>query len=148
VLTLTDLVVDVDESDDYGGTKICDLPDSNLMLLGAEVDLELVKGEESGGLEAATDMKVGIGTAVASAQPIATSMQNVIELDDLTASDASPAWVAHSNDQSTIPMPLKVADGASNALYLNVSALITATDTLTASGTVTLFYVDLGNVTS
>lgn len=149
-LTLTDFVVSVDEGDDFGGTKLCDLPDSNVMILAVEADVTMVKGGVTNGLEAAVDLDVGIGTAVASAQTLATTMIDVIEKVDVDTDALSVAFQAHTQGQSTAATPIKVADGASSALYLNVGvpAGITASDALTCAGTVDLFYVDLGNVTS
>jgi len=148
VLQLTDAVLTHTEALDYSSLKLCDMPDSNLLFLAAEVDLECVKGETTNGLEAATDITLALGSAAASNATLSSTMQDIIELDTLTATDASPAWQAHSADQSTIPMPYQIADAATNAVYLNLAAATTADDTLTVTGTVTLIYVDLGNVTS
>jgi hypothetical protein len=146
-LTVTDLVLSLTQALDYIGAKLCDLPDSNLMLLGCEVDLECVKGETSNGLESGTDITLAIGTAVASASTLATTMENVIELQLLDADDATPAYLDHSESNATA-LPITLADGATNALYLNLAAAVTADDTLTCTGTVTLYYVDLGNLSS
>ena len=148
VIQLTNLVLTHTEALDYSSALLAVMPDSNLMYLGCEVDLELVKGEVTNGLEAGTDMTVAIGSVAASASTLATTMQDIQELLLLDASDASPAYQQHSHDQSTIPMPYKVADAATNGIYLNLAAATTADDTLTCTGTVTVYYLDLGNVTS
>jgi len=147
-LTLSGFTVSVAEADDYGGTKLCDLPDENLVLLAVEADLELVKGEVTNGLEAATDVTVAIGTAVASNSTLSGAMVDVITGIALTATDASPAFQIHSSADGTLSYPILLADGASAALYLNAAASITADDALTVSGTIDLFFVDVGNVTS
>ena len=54
----------------------------------------------------------------------------------------------HSEDYGTLSYPLQISDGAGCNLFLNLAASITEDDTLTCSGTVTLYYIDLGNVTS
>lgn len=144
-LTMSSFVIAIAEADDYGGTKLCDLPDSNLAILGAEMAFEAVKGEETGGLVAATDIVLGLGTAVASASTLATTMQDVINLDaSYTGSDASPA-VAKASNENTTPAVLFLDDASTNALYLNLTAAITTDDTLTCTGTVDILYVDLGN---
>lgn len=147
-LYLDGVTLSVDEGDDYGSFKIADLPDKNLQLVACEVDLELVKGEVTNGLEAATDLDMAVGTAAASNATLSGAMVNVIEKDDLNAADASPAWQAHSADNASSVLPIHLADGASNALYLNCAASITASDALTVTGSVYLYYIDTGNETS
>ena len=148
IYTLTGFVISVTAALDYGGTKICDLPDTNLLLLGVEIDLEVVKGNASTGLEATVDLDMGVGTAVASATTLATTMIDVIEKVDLDTDSLTVQLEAHSNDQATATPPLRIADGASSALYLNcgLPVGITVDDTLTVSGTVEVYYVDVGNV--
>lgn len=147
-ITLSGFVISITAALDYAGTKLMDLPDSNMLILGCETDLELVKGEVTNGLEAATDINMGVGTAVASNATLSSTMQNVVEVDALTASDASPAWDAQMADNSTTVPPIVLADAAANALYLNLAAAITADDTLTVSGTIDLYVLDIGNLTS
>jgi hypothetical protein len=148
-LLVTALEVDVDEADDFGSAKLVDLPDTNMLLLGMELNLELTKGGVTNGLVAATDLLVGIGTAATASSDLSGgSEDNVLTGISLTASDASPALAFHSNDEATVTWPKKLADGASNSLYLNVGASITASDTLTVDGYIDLYWVDLGNTTS
>ncbi len=147
-LTLTELSVAIAEADDYGGTKICDLPDKNLMILGAECNLVLTKGGATNGLEAATDINTAIGTAVASNATLSAAMVNVIDIVANTASSLTHDMEAHSSANSPVNMPLEVVSGAAIALYLNLAAAITADDAMTASGTIDVYYSDLGNVTS
>ena len=146
-IVLDDLVIDIDESDDYGGTRIVTFPDTNVMILGCEVDLELVKGDTSNGLVAATDLDVAVGSAVASNSTLATTMIDVVDKVDLNATDLTPALEAHSNDNSSAGASF-IADSATSGLFLNLAAAITASDTLTCTGTVTVYYVDLGNLSS
>jgi len=137
----------VDESDDYGSVKICDLPDTNIHLLGVEVNLTLTKGGTTNGIVAATDLDVGVGTAAASATTLATTMIDIIEKADLDTNALAVEFEAHTQGQSTATMPKQIGDGASSALYLNAVAVggITASDTISVTGTVDLYYVDLGN---
>lgn len=147
-LSLTDVEVTVAAADDYGGTKLADLPDSNLMLLAVEVNLELTKGLATNGIVGTTDVTVGLGTAVASNATLSGAMVNVLSGAALTATDETPAYAAHSQADGTLSYPVQLADSATLALYLNVAAAITADDSITATGTVDLFFVDTGNVTS
>lgn len=147
-LTLSDFSVAITAALDYGGTKLVDLPDKNILILGAEVDCTLTKGGTTNGLEAATDINVGIGTATASNATLSSTMQNIIEVTAYTANTITHEFEVHANDNSTSVMPIVLADGASNALFLNLAASITADDTMTASGIIDFFWIDLGNLSS
>ncbi len=147
-LTLTELSVAITAANDYGGTKICDLPDKNLMILACEVELDLTKAGTTNGLVAATDLTTAVGTVVASNSTLSSTMIDVIDLVVNTAASLTHDMDAHSAANTAPNMPLEVADSATSALFLNGAAAITADDTFTASGTIDLFYFDLGNVTS
>ena len=143
-LTLTDLVIAVTAALDYGGEKICDLPDSNILILGAEVDLSLVK--DGVGIVDATDVTVGIGTAVASNATLSGAMIDV--LTDALTDDVDPAlFKQHTHDLGT-PALTFIDDGAAAALFLNAVATLSADGDPTVSGTVDIYYIDTGNVTS
>lgn len=149
-LTVSAATLTVLEADDYGSLKLCDLPDRNILLLGVEADLVLTKDGVTNGMVAATDLDVGIGTAAASATTLTSTMINVIEKKDLDANALAVDFEAHSNDNATTVFPLPIADGASSALYLNVVPVlgITADSSLSVSGTVDIWYMDLGNLSS
>lgn len=149
-LRLSGETLSVDEGDDFGSLELLTLPDRNLHLLGLEADLTLVKGGVTNGLEAAVDLDVGIGTAAASAQTLATTMIDVLEKQDVDADSLTVTVQAHTLGQSTATMPKQIADSATSKLYLNVGvpAGITASDALTVSGSIDLYLIDLGNRTS
>lgn len=147
-LNLDGLTINVAAANDYGGTKIMDLPDTNLVLLGVEVNCTVTKAGTTNGIVAATDLDMSIGTAVAAATPLATTAIDVIEKVDINDDALSVTFQAHSNDQSTAAFPLVIGDGASNALYMNLAAAITADDSVSVSGTVDIYYVDVGNAGS
>jgi hypothetical protein len=149
-LTLAGAVISVAAADDYGSVKICDLPDKNLHIHGVEVDCTVVKGGVTNGIVAATDLDMSVGTAAASATTLATTMLNIIEKVDIDTNALSVEFEAHSNDNATYVAPLAIVDGASSALYMNAVAVggITADDTLTVTGTIDIFYTDLGNLAS
>ncbi len=147
-VSLDSLVITHTEALDYSSVKIADMPDSNLLYLSVEADLECVKGEVTNGLEDTTDITLAVGTVAASNSTLSATMQDLIELETLTPTDASPAYQKHSADQSTIPMPYQRPDAATNAIYLNLAAATTEDDTLTCTGSITVRYIDLGNVIS
>lgn len=147
-LVLSGFTIAVLEANDYGGTKLVDLADRNLMLLGMEVDCVVTKQGNTNGIVAATDITVSIGTAVAAATPLASTAIDVIETASLTADALAVDFEAHSNNQSTVPFPKKLADSATLALYMNAAASITADSSLSVSGIIDIFYIDLGNLSS
>lgn len=149
-LKLDGATLSVDADDDYGSLKLLDWPDRNLHILGAEFDLTLVKQGNTNGIVAATDLDVGAGSAAASATTLATTMIDFLEKADVDDNALSVALQAHVLGQSTATFPKQLADGASNALYLNAVAVggITADSSLLVSGTVDIFVIDLGNRTS
>lgn len=148
--TLENTVLTLTAALDYASVKICDLPDRNILILNAELVGSLVAG---GDFAAGDDPSIGVGTAAASANPIATTMQNVIAIAAQTNIDPAVAnAIALSFVGATGAITgLLVADGAANALYLNASctdAQLAANGTLTFNGTFDVWYVDLGNVGS
>jgi len=149
-LTLSGFVISVTAALDYGGTKLCDLPDRNIMIMGVEIDLEVVKGGLSTGLITTVDLDMGVGTATASATTLATTMIDIIEKQDLDTDSLTVQLEAHTQAQSTASTPIKIVDAATTALYLNcgLPVGITVDDTLTVSGTVDIYYLDLGNLSS
>lgn len=145
-LALTDVVADVADADDFGSAALVTLPDTNMLILGCEVDLTLTK--DGTGFIAATDLDVALGTAAASNTTLASTMLNVLPKQDVDADSLTPALAAHS--LATTPVLTGVLDGAANVLYFNVSGPTETSEdaTVTVDGTITLFYVDLGNETS
>ena len=137
-------------ADDYGSLELMTWQDRNIHILGMEVDLTLVKGGVTNGILAATDLDVGMGSAAASATTLATTMIDYLEKQDVDDNALSVTVQAHVLGQSTATFPKQLADGASNKLYLNAVAIggITADDTLTVTGSVDLYFIDLGNRTS
>lgn len=137
-------------ANDYGSLELMTWPDRNIHLLGVEVNLSLVKGNVSTGIVAATDLDMAIGTALASNQTLATTMLDVIEKSDHDASELTVTYQATALGQSTATMPKQIADSATSKLFLNcgLPGGITVNDTLTVTGQVDLYFVDLGNLTS
>jgi hypothetical protein len=147
-LTLDGVELAVTEALDYGSVELTNLPDKNLLILGCEASVSIVKGETENGIITTTDLDVSIGTAAASATTLATTMLNILPKQDLDADTATVTLAAHS--LATTPVLTGVLDTATSKVYFNAVPIggITADDTLTLTGTVTIFYIDLGNITS
>ena len=147
-LTLTALVMNIPAALDYGSVAFADLPDSNLLFLGCEADIVVTKGNASTGIEAAVDLDMAIGTVAASQVTLVSVLENILNLIGMDADTLTPDFNGHSSTATT--MPLLIQDGATNKLFINcgLPVGITVDDTLTMTGTVTIFYIELGNVTS
>lgn len=145
-VTLDAVAVAVAEADDFGSAELLTWPDKNILVAGCEVDLTLVKAGTTNGIVAATDLDVALGTSAASNATLASGMVNILPKQDVDTDSLSVALQAHSLAASPVLTP--ILDGATNKLYLNVACSITADDSLTATGTIDIFYWDLGNVTS
>ncbi len=145
-LTLSGAVITVTQALDYGSLKIVDLPDTNLMLLGMELDLVVTKQGNTNGIVAASDLDMAVGTAPASNATLSGTMLDVIEKADLDTDALAVDFNAHSNDQATALFPRKIGDNASSALYLNLAVAITADSSVTVDGTIDIYYVDVGGL--
>ena len=148
-LVLDGFTITVDEGDDFGGTKLLDLPDSNILLLGVEIDCVVTKAGTTDGIVAATDLDMSIGTAVASNATLSGAMLDVIEKVDIDTNALEVDFEAHSADQDTAKFPISISDGASSALYMNLATGdITASDSVSVDGKIRIYYIDLGNLSS
>lgn len=134
-------------TDDHGGTAILDLPDRNLLIVQAEL---VGTATFSGDFATNDDPDIGVGTVVASANPLATTMQNVIPKVDCTNITKDAGFAVAGSLQATTGTnaTLLIADAASQQLFLNVSApdgQLAAAGSCVFTGYLDLFYFDLGN---
>jgi len=142
------LILTMTAANDYIGAKLCDLPDRNVLISNAEF---VGTAAFTGDFATNDDPSWGIGTAVASANPIATTAQDVLPIAALTNITAGAATALNASrvgasaaDQTNVLVP----DSATSALYLNFSCTDTqlASDgTITVNGTFDVYYFDLGN---
>jgi hypothetical protein len=143
---LTNFSIAVLQANDYGGAKILDLPFRNMLLLGMEVDCVVTKQGNTNGIVAGTTINMAVGSAAAAATPLATTAIDTIEAVAISTNALVVDFERHSNDQSTATFPRRIADSASAALFMNISATITADSSVSVTGTVDIFYVDLGKL--
>ena len=149
-LKISGEVITVTSALGYGSLELLTLQDRNIHVLGMEVDLTLVKGGTATGIIATTDLDTGIGSAAASATTLAGTMIDWLEKQDIDTDALSVDMEAHTLGQTTATFPKQQADGATNKLYLNLVAVggITVDDTVTVSGYIDIYIIDLGNRTS
>lgn len=144
--TVAAVVASVADANDYGSAALVTLPDSNIMVLGCEVDLTLTK--DGTGYIATTDLDVALGTAAASNTTLSGTMLNILPKQDVDADSLTPTVQIHG--LAATPVLTGIVDGASNIIYFNVSGPTETSEdaTVTVDGSVYLYYIDLGNETS
>jgi hypothetical protein len=139
VLSLAAKSVSVLAANDYGSTKLVDLPNTNILIVGCIVDLTatLTGGCLTAG---AATVDVAIGTVATTT----TAFSNAGEKNLCPKIDMSAGGVAQGANTASETNVL-IAAGASNAIYLNVGEVISPPDgTVVFSGLITILYVDLG----
>jgi hypothetical protein len=137
----------VASADDYGSVAFVNLPDRNILCLGCEADLSIVKGNVTNGMVAATDLDIAIGTAAASNSTLSSTMVNILPKQDVDTNAVTVTLRAHG--LAATGVVTGIVDSPTSTLYINCApGNITADDTLSITGNVTLYLVDLGNETS
>lgn len=115
---------------DFGGAKIADLPNKNLLIAGHVMNAKGTISSPNVG----TDLTLSLGSAVAAATPLAsTAIDRMAAKTGVGAAQAFTA-IGHTFDESS-PALIFLDGGASNALYLNGAAAV-------ASGTCTVAFTD------
>ena len=151
VITFTDRAValtDVAATVAYGGSKIYDLPEGAILILGATSNIALTKS--SAGVNADWDGDFGIGTVTASNNAsLSSTEQNIIPT---TATPQAVSGATTANGQSTatenavINGTATAADVYFNLLVDDADQDVTGTAcNLILNGTVTLIWLNLGD---
>lgn len=136
-LALADVEIEIDEANDYGSVKLVDLPDSNIVILGAIVDL--VCTVDGVVITDPEDIDYAIGTVAITSVDFSNAGE-----DNLTPeADVAAAGVMQlASDTNT--NNVFVGKGT-NAVYLNIQSAIVTTATQSFSGSIDLIFVDLGS---
>ena len=137
--TLTSKLLTILAANDYGSIIIGSLPDTNLMILGAETNLTFVRG----GGAAATNVSLSIGHSQTNDTTLSGDEVSVMPEFDVALTSA---WQQHSYANGFTPTV--VPDNSLGQLLLNAVSLVSTEGQLTFSGTIDIYYADLGNVTS
>lgn len=135
VLKLTAVSVAVLAVNDYGGTKIADLPDGNILFLGGIADLTFTS---TGITTTAANVDVGVGTAAASNAALSSTMINIIPKIDATSGSVAKG-------AATSTEAAKVIATSNTDLFLNIAAATTVDGAVLVSGEIELFWLDLQN---
>jgi len=149
-LTLTNVVLTITDSLAYGSVKLGYIPDVNAICLGGEANLTCVK--DGAGIVTGELPKLAIGSAAASNATLSSTMSNIINggatAGTALAAGLSAPWQFHSQDNVTAIPFVGLADSPTTGIYLNAAVNPTGDGTLTISGTIDLYFVNLGNVNS
>lgn len=126
--------------DDYVATKIGTFPEGRILVLGATQSVAIsVSG--SGGIGATDSLKYSVGTSATTDTTLDGTEVNLLP-EDANALVASAKTVGNALSASAH------IDGTTTALpiYLNFAlASVTSDDTITATGTIDIVWVDLGD---
>lgn len=138
-ITLSGFVVSMAAADDFGGTKLLDLINADLVIVSAVLNLAVVVAGLAVNTAAALDVALGTVTTASAAFSNAGEKDVVPKIDGVGATATGTVI-----GQGTTTEALKaIAAGASNALFLNASsAVTTGTGTATFTGTIDLIMVD------
>lgn len=143
-LGLAGKTVSVAAADDFGSLKICDLPSTNILVLGANVNLNTTQAGFTSNNGSAIDCALGTA-ATASTDFSNANEDNLMEKVDGTGTTAGSVRGAGMSDGGLAAV--KLAAGA-KSVYLNIAdPVTTATGTLTlgADSYVDLWLIDLGD---
>lgn len=148
-LTLTSVVISITDALAYGSALLGYLPDKNLIFLGGECNFTWIK--DGTGIVTGELPKLAVGTAAASNATLSSTMINLINGGSggsAVASGLTGSLFISSNDNVTAIPYVGITDSATTGLYLNGAVNPTGDGTLTVSGTIDMYFIDLGNVTS
>lgn len=148
VLTLTDVSItmtDAAAAGTHGSLQLYDFPTGVFLLLGAVTDLSTAAG--AGGL---ADTAAVVGALGSEALATDNATLTSAEADFVPSTAGTLSGGAGVLDGETTTALLAIWDGTGGAidLYLNVAAPdagSSADDTLTVSGTITLYWLELGD---
>lgn len=149
VLTFTALPLTIRDTQQGGGVKIYDFPEGRIAFLGATGSIAMTTTSVlASTLNTGVTCNWGVGTTTQANATLATTEQNIVQVANITASATINVAGAASNSFGAAT----AIDGTGTAVdaYLNV-AVAGATDidadaTVTITGSVTIFWINLGDV--
>lgn len=140
-------IVDSGANGGHAGVKIYDFPEGYLQLIGAEANLDFSAG--TNGLTSTSTYDVGVGTADVGTDnaALATTEQDVIAKVEGNTTDGGTTTIATLHGAGTT---ITAYDGTATAKDLYINAAIeaddcSATQTANINGTVTVYWINLGD---
>lgn len=137
---LTSFAITVAAASDFDSKKLCDLPNTGAIILGAVIELTATVSGFTSDVGTAVDLALGT-VATASTNFANAGEDNIVAKIDGTGAGATATVKGQTADAEKLVF---VAAGGSNAIYVNLSdPVASGTGTFTASGFITVFWVDL-----
>lgn len=143
-ITLTDAVLTIDGTDDYGSLELCkwSKPTGILGIIGSDANLTITR--DGTNIPAAQNLSVGIGSQAASATTLSAEMVNVRSAVSLIADQLTDTITG--GDMLVVKDEIDIAV-LGEEFYLNASAAgISATGTLTLNGWIDIMYFNIGDL--
>lgn len=141
--TMDGEVVAITNGSDTGSLTLGSLG-RDAAIFGVRASLAGVK--DGTGAITTTDIDFGIGTAVTDGQPFSANEDNIVEKidfnDDALTVDLS--FVRTSGVSSTVPTEFPVAVVPDDDLIVNLYLNVASDGSLTLTGTISVFFIDLG----
>lgn len=138
-LTLTDVEVSIAAASDFGSVKLIDFPAGTIVVFG--VNLDLVAVADGSVITDVTAVDYAVGTAALAS----TDFSGAGEDNLVAENDVAALGVMNARTTAALGLPLTLNAG-NNDVYLNVQAAVASgTGTVTFSGTVDIFYFDIGS---
>lgn len=147
-LTLTAVKVSITDALAYGSALLGYLPNTNYLFLGGEANFTWAK--DGTGIVTGENPKVAVGTAAASNATLSSTMINLINGGSGGSSlgtGLTGTVKMHSNDNVTAVPYVGIANSATTGIYLNGAVNPTGDGYVTISGTLSMYFLDLGNET-
>lgn len=145
----TDTVITTFAEGQYASLAFADLPATNLQVLTVQIDLSVVKGNQPGGFLNAQNINTAIGTEGTMNSSLIGPEVNVVAAFN-NAETTQTVSIQHPVAGSPTDVLFLLNTGANRKLHLNfgTSGVMTVNDTLTLTGHIDLFYIDVGNLGS
>lgn len=147
-LNFTSLVISITDALAYGSALLGYMPNRNFVFVGGELNVtSFVK--DGAGILAAEAPKLAIGTVIASNATLSSTMSNLINGGSTggtaVAGTLTGTFDMHSADNAT-PGLVFMPNSATLGIYINSSVNPTGDGTITLTGTLDMYFIDLGNV--
>lgn len=139
---LSGVTISVAAADDFGGTKIADYQNKNLLLVGHVLNVAGTVTAPNVG----TELALGLGSAVAAATPLESTAITYMAAKTGVGAAQAFTCIGHSFDESAPALAFLDAHASNNDLYINAALAVasgTGTVTFTEGSYVDVFYHDL-----
>lgn len=147
-LNLTSVVISITDALAYGSALLGYMPNRNFVFVGGELNITAWT-KDGVGIVTGELPKLAVGTVIASNATLSSTMSNLINGGSTggtaVAAGLTGTFDIHSCDNAT-PGLVFMPNSATLGIFLNSSVNPTGDGTLTVTGTLDMYFIDLGNV--